>query len=69
MVVPPQVIASQAILSFHVVMLNLFQHLSFQCINLEIPKQVRNDRQPSPFVIASRRRSNLLFPCPITHRP
>ncbi len=25
-----------------VIMLNLFQHLSFQCINLEIPKQVRN---------------------------
>ena len=48
-------------------MLNLFQHLLFRCINLEIPKQVRNDRKPSPIVIAnlllsviaSRRRSNL----------
>ena len=27
-----------------VVMLNLFQHLSFQWVNREIPKQVRNDR-------------------------
>ena len=26
-------------------MLNLFQHPLFQCINLEIPKQVRNDRE------------------------
>jgi hypothetical protein len=26
------------------VMLNLFQHPSFHSINLEIPKQVRNDR-------------------------
>jgi hypothetical protein len=25
-------------------MLNLFQHPSFYCINLEIPKQVRNER-------------------------
>ena len=39
-------------MSCHVVMLNLFQHLSFQCINLEIPKQVRNDRESSPVVIA-----------------
>ena len=38
----------QTPMSDHVVMLNLFQHLSFQhplfqCINREIPKQVRND--------------------------
>ena len=26
------------------VMLNLFQHLSFHCSNGQIPKQVRNDR-------------------------
>ena len=56
--VPPHVIAYEAPLSYHVVMLNLFQHLSFQhllfqCINLEIPKQVRNDRESSPIVIAS----------------
>ena len=43
----------QAPLSCHVVMLNSFQHLSFQCINLEIPKQVRNDRESSSIVIAS----------------
>ena len=35
-----------------VVMLNLFQHLSFQPINLEIPKQVRNDIESRPVVIA-----------------
>ena len=29
---------------FHFVMLNLFQHPWFRCINLEIPKQVLNDR-------------------------
>jgi len=39
-------------------MLNLFQHLSFQhplfqCINLEIPKQVRNGRESCPIFIAS----------------
>ena len=33
-------------------MLNLFQHLSLWCSNLEIPKQVRNDRESSPIVIA-----------------
>ena len=49
----PQVITSQATLPRHLVMLNLFQHLSFQCINLEIPKQVRNDRESSSVVIAS----------------
>ena len=35
------------------VMLNLFQHLSFQCIYPEIPKQVRNDRESSSIAIAS----------------
>jgi len=49
----PVVLASEVPLSCHIVMLNLFQHLSFQCINLEIPKQVRNDRESSPIVIAS----------------
>ncbi len=33
-------------------MLNLFQHLSFQRINLEIPKQVRNDIESSSVIIA-----------------
>jgi hypothetical protein len=36
-----------------VVMLNLFQHLSFQRINLEIPNLFRNDIESSPIVIAS----------------
>jgi len=34
-------------------MLNLFQHLSFQCIYPEIPKQVQNDRELCSIAIAS----------------
>ncbi len=33
------------------VMLNLFQHLSFQRINLEIPKQVRNDSEKTSCLV------------------
>ena len=36
-----------------VVMLNLFQHLSFQPINLEITKQVRNDIESISAVTAT----------------
>ena len=55
----PQDIALQDPFLYHVVihviitvMLNLFQHLSFQCVIPEIPKQVRNDREQSPIGIA-----------------
>jgi hypothetical protein len=45
-------------LLYHVVMLNLFQHLLFQRIPFkfilpEIPKQVRNDKESSPVVISN----------------
>jgi len=42
---------------FHFVMLNLFQHPLFHCVNPEIPKQVRNDRG----VQNDRERSSTLY--------